>query len=144
MGEAPAQGLPYYLTAGANRKEHLMIESVKVVSVPVSDQERAKNFYVDTLGFELRAEGGWGDGMRWVEVAPEDSSTSLTLVTWFESMPPGSLQGLVLFTDDIHATHEKLAAKGARFDFPPREMPGGTQALFRNPDGNGLVLSQLR
>lgn len=112
----------------------------------MSDQERAKNFYVDTVGSELRAEGGWGDGMRWVEVAPEDSSTSLTLVTWLESMPPGSLQGLVLSTDDIHATHEKekLAAKGARFDFPLREMPGGTQAVFRDPDGNGLVLSQLR
>jgi catechol 2,3-dioxygenase-like lactoylglutathione lyase family enzyme len=121
-----------------------MIESVQIVSVPVSDQGRARTFYVDTLGFELRADQGWGDGMRWVEVAPEGSATSLTLVTWFESMPPGSLQGLVLTADDIHATHEELAGKGVPFDFPPTEMPGGTQAVFRDPDGNGLVLSQRR
>jgi predicted enzyme related to lactoylglutathione lyase len=75
-------------------------------------------------------------------VGPKDSDTSLSLVTWFDSMPPGSLQGLVVATDDIHATHEELAARGASFDFPPTEMPGGTQAVFRDPDGNGLVLWQ--
>ena len=121
-----------------------MIESVRIVSVPVSDQERARSFYVDALGFELRQDVGWGDGMRWVEVATENSPTSLTLVTWFDSMPPGSLQGLVVTTSDIHRTHEELAARGVPFDFPPREMPGWTQAVFRDPDGNGLVLSQGR
>ena len=58
-----------------------MVEGVQIVSVPVSDQERAKSFYVDALGFELRQDVGWGDGMRWVEVAPANSPTSLTLVT---------------------------------------------------------------
>ena len=119
-----------------------MIESVLIVSVPVSDQEKARDFYVDTLGLELRADEGWGAGMRWVEVAPKGTATSLTLVTWFESMPPGSLQGFVVATDDIHSTHEELAGRGVAFDFPPTEMPGGTQAVFRDPDGNGLVLSQ--
>jgi catechol 2,3-dioxygenase-like lactoylglutathione lyase family enzyme len=66
-----------------------VIGRVQVVSVPVSDQDRAKSFYTDTLGFELRAENVFGDGMRWIEVAPQDSTTSLTLVTWFEDMPPG-------------------------------------------------------
>ena len=78
-----------------------MIDDVLAVSVPVSDQERARSFYVDTLGFELRADRLWGEGMRWVEVAPEGSSASLSLVTWFEAMPPGSLQGLIVATDDI-------------------------------------------
>ena len=117
-----------------------MIEEVRVVSVPVSDQEQAREFYVDTLGFELRADNSWGEGMRWVEAAPEGSSTSLSLVTWFEAMPPGSLQGLVVATDDIRKTYEELVAGGVPFDFPPTEMPGGTQAVFRDPDGNGLVL----
>ena len=72
-----------------------MIECVRVVSVPVSDQDRAKSFYTDTLGFELRIENVFGDGMRWIEVAPEGSTTSLSLLTWFDTMPPGSLQGLV-------------------------------------------------
>ena len=117
-----------------------VIDQVQTVSVPVGDQERAKDFYLNTLGFELRQEAPFGDGMRWIEVAPEGSTASLTLVTWFESMPPGSLQGLVVATDDIQTTHEELATKGVPFDFPPTEMPGGTQAVFRDPDGNGLVL----
>lgn len=121
-----------------------MIKSVQIVSIPVSDQERAKSFYVDTLGFELRADNPWGAGMRWVEVAPADSLTSLALVTWFESMPPGSLQGLVVATDDIRTTHDELVARGVPFDFPPTEMSGGIQAVFRDPDGNGLVLHGRR
>jgi len=114
---------------------------VQIVSVPVSDQERAKDFYVNSLGFELRADNSWGEGMRWVEVAPKGSDASLTLVTWFDTMPPGSLQGLVVGTDHFHAAYEELAAKEVPFDFPPRELPGGLQAVFRDPDGNGLVLA---
>ncbi len=83
-----------------------MITNVQVVSVPVDDQERAKTFYVDVLGFELRAEDSWGEGMRWVEVAPRGFLTSLSLVTWFGSMPPGSLQGLVVATDDIQTAYD--------------------------------------
>jgi catechol 2,3-dioxygenase-like lactoylglutathione lyase family enzyme len=64
---------------------------VQIVLVPVSDQERAKDFYVNSLGFELRADDSWGQGMRWVEVAPKGSDASLPLVTWFDAMPPGSL-----------------------------------------------------
>jgi catechol 2,3-dioxygenase-like lactoylglutathione lyase family enzyme len=118
-----------------------MIEGVQVISVPVSDQDRARSFYIDTLGFELRKENPFGKGMRWIEVAPQGSTTSLTLVTWFETMPPGSLQGLVFEVDDVHATYEELRAKGVPFDFPPREMPGGLQAVFRDLDGNGFVIA---
>lgn len=77
-------------------------------------------------------------------MAPEGSTTSLSLVTWFEAMPPGSLQGLVVATDDISKTHEELVARGVTFDFSPRELPGGIQAVFRDPDGNGLVLWERR
>ena len=79
--------------------------------------------------------------MRWIEVAPEGSTTSLSLVTWFDAMPPGSLQGLVFMVDDVQATYEELTAKGDPFDFPLREMSGGVQAVFRDPDGNGFVIA---
>ncbi len=110
-----------------------MIDQVQTVSVPVSDQERARDFYVDSLGFELRSDNEWGEGMRWIEVAPKGSATSLTLVTWFESMPPGSLQGLVVATEDIQTTHEELAAKGVYFDSPPTEMSGGCRRCSATP-----------
>jgi len=118
-----------------------MIEDVQVVSVPVSDQDRSRSFYTESLGFELRTENAFGEGMHWIEVASEGSTTSLSLVTWFEAMPPGSLQGLVFTVDDVQATYEELRAKGVPFDFPPREMPGGLQAVFRDPDGNGFVIA---
>ena len=119
-----------------------MIDQVQIVSVPVSDQERAKDFYLNTLGFELRQEAPFGDGMRWIEVvAPEGSTASMTLVTWFEAMTPGSLQGVVFAVDDVQATYEELRAKGVPFDFAPREMPGGLQAVLRDPDGNGFVIA---
>ncbi len=69
------------LSAVASRKERELIDSVWIVSVPVSVQERARDSYLNSLGFELREDSAWGEGMRWVEVAPESSTTSLTLVT---------------------------------------------------------------
>jgi catechol 2,3-dioxygenase-like lactoylglutathione lyase family enzyme len=56
-------------------------------------------------------------------------------------LPPGSLQELVFAVDNVRATHERLLAKGIPFDFPPGEMPGGLQAVFRDPDGSGFVIT---
>lgn len=120
----------------------MRITMVKVVSVPVSDQDRAKDFYLDVLGFELVADERMGPDMRWVQVRPPGAQTSLTLVTWFASMPAGSMTGLVVETDDIRAEYESLEAGGVVFDGPVQEQPWGTFATFTDPDGNGLVLQQ--
>ena len=117
-----------------------MIESVKVESVPVGDQDRAREFYVDTLGFELLADSTWREGMRWSEVAPENSSTSLMLVTWSTCMLPGMYRVIVLSTDDIEAVYEELFCRGVAFELPPTETPRGKQAMFRDPDGNAFLL----
>jgi predicted enzyme related to lactoylglutathione lyase len=115
-------------------------KQVMSVSVPVSDQEQAKGFYVDTLGFELQVDNSWREGMRWIEVAPEGSATSLMLVSWSDSLLPSMYRVIVLATDDVQAIHEELVAKGVSFDLPPTEVSNGTQAMFRDPDGNALVL----
>jgi catechol 2,3-dioxygenase-like lactoylglutathione lyase family enzyme len=120
----------------------MAIQDVIVVSVPVSDQDRAKAFYVDTLGFELRREDDSVPGIRWVQVAPKQGTTALTLVTWFESMPPGSLQGLVLRSSNLQADYEQLVAEGVEFDGPPQQQPWATEAVLHDPDGNSLVLQQ--
>ena len=117
---------------------------LQVVSVPVSDQDRAKAFYVDTLGFELRRDNPMGPGQRWVEVAPPGAATSLTLVTWFPTMPPGSLKGLVLATDDVDRAVAELQERGVRFVDPLTDSPWGRWATFDDPDGNGWVLQQSR
>jgi catechol 2,3-dioxygenase-like lactoylglutathione lyase family enzyme len=120
----------------------MAIQEVRVVSVPVSDQERAKEFYVEKLGFELSREDDSIPGIRWVQVTPKGGATSLTLVTWFETMPPGSLQGLVLGSADLEKDCEELVARGVEFDRPLQEQPWGKEAVVRDPDGNRLVLQQ--
>lgn len=120
----------------------MAIENVKVISVPVSDPERAKEFYVEKLGFELTRDDDSVPGIRWVQVTPKGGAPSLTLVTWFDTMPAGSLQGLVLGSQDVKADCERLAAKGVRFDRPLEEQPWGTEAVICDPDGNKLVLQQ--
>jgi predicted enzyme related to lactoylglutathione lyase len=120
----------------------MAITAVQALSVPVSDPERARRFYVDTLGFELVRDDSSIPGMRWIEVRPRGGRTSLTLVTWFESMPAGSLRGLVLACHDLHAEHARLVDAGARFDQPPREQPWALEAVLLDPDGNELVLQQ--
>ncbi|MFP5022722.1 VOC family protein [Pseudonocardia phyllosphaerae] len=110
---------------------------ISVVSVPVSDQERALRFYVDTLGFDLVTDASWGDGMRWVQVAPPGSTATLALVTWFDEMPAGSLRGLVVDVPDLDAAYGALRERGLDID-PPTEQPGGRFFFVADPDGNRL------
>jgi catechol 2,3-dioxygenase-like lactoylglutathione lyase family enzyme len=110
------------------------------VSVPVSDQEQAKEFYVDTLGFELLVDNSGREDMRWIEVAPEGSVISLMLVSWLDPLLPSLYRVIVVATDDIRTIHEELVAKGISFELPPTELSYGAQAMFRDPDGNAIVL----
>jgi len=120
----------------------MAVEHIAVVSIPVSDQERAKRFYVDTLGLELVRDDTSVPGMRWIQVAPPGGGTQLTLVTWFESMPAGSLRGLVLRMSDLQADYEALVAKGVEFEGRPETQPWGLETVAHDPDGNAIVLQQ--
>lgn len=115
---------------------------IQVVSIPVSDQDRAKAFYLEKLGFEEVSDAPYRDGMRWVEVRPPGSPTSFTLVTWFPSMPAGSLQGVVIDTPDVQAAYAELMGRGLVFAHEPRQEFWGTFTSFSDPDGNGFVLAE--
>lgn len=118
------------------------MQRITVVSVQVSDQERAKRFYTAQVGFELLADATWGDEQRWVQVGPRDGQASLALVTWFDEMPAGSLRGLVLDCDDLAADYESMTDRGVRFTGPPQEQAGGVFAILVDPDENRLSLRQ--
>ncbi|WP_446215837.1 VOC family protein [Micromonospora sp. IBHARD004] len=123
----------------------MTVTHVQLVSVPVSDQDRARDFYVDTLGFDLVRDNPMGPGGRWVQVAPKGAATALTLVTWFPTMPPGSLKGLVLETDDLDGDVAALRARGVAFaDGGIQTAPWGRYVTFDDPDGNGIVLQATR
>jgi catechol 2,3-dioxygenase-like lactoylglutathione lyase family enzyme len=118
----------------------MTITHVQLLSLPVSDQERARDFYVDTLGLALVRDNHMGPAQRWIQVAPKGADTSITLVTWFPTMAPGSLKGLVLETDDIDGEVARLAKLGVPVEGGIQEAPWGRYAIVHDPDGNGIVL----
>jgi catechol 2,3-dioxygenase-like lactoylglutathione lyase family enzyme len=118
------------------------VQRISVVSIPVSDQDVAKAFYVDKLGYELMVDAPFGSGLRWLQVRPPGSEASLALVTWFDDMPAGSLHGLVIETDDLDVAYRTMVERGVPFAGPPNATDGGTFATFADPDGNHLSLRQ--
>ena len=120
---------------------------IHTTTIPVSDQEKALDFYVSKLGFEKRRDDPMGPGMRWIEVAPPGGETGLILAKGFgiDAERIGTFTGLVLVTPDIQATYEEWSGKGVHFSEGPTPQPwGGIQALFADDDGNGFVLVQTR
>jgi catechol 2,3-dioxygenase-like lactoylglutathione lyase family enzyme len=122
----------------------MAITHLEVVSVPVTDQDRAKSFYTEKLGFSAMMDSSFAGGdMRWVMLRPPAGTTAITLVTWFETMPAGSLRGAVLGCDDLEETLAGLEARGVAFNEDEvQEAPWGRWKTFDDPDGNGWVLQQ--
>ena len=118
----------------------MSIRRVQLFSVPVRDQQAAKHFYVDVLGLQLVADNPMSPNQRWVQVAPRAADTSITLVDWFPSMPPGSLKGIVLETDDLTADIARLRERGVDLATEVQAAPWGRFVTFDDPDGNGIVL----
>jgi catechol 2,3-dioxygenase-like lactoylglutathione lyase family enzyme len=115
------------------------ITGVRTVAVPVADQDRALAFYVEKLGFETRMDAPYGEGQRWIEVAPKDSATTIALAPSSEGYPAGIDTGVRLTTEDAVADHAELLARGVDADVAviPYPVP---MFSFRDPDGNRLVL----
>ena len=118
------------------------ITQVGTVIVPVSDQDRALEFYVDTLGFEKRMDVPFGDGDRWVEVAPEGAATTIAIVPPREGDSAGIETRVGLSSDDIDADHASLKAKGVDVDPEVSRMgdPVPPMFFFNDPDGNRFLI----
>src|SRR5207244_329315 len=97
-------------------KTRTNITQVGTVIVPVSDQDRALEFYVDKLGFEKRTDTPYGDGDRWVEVAPAGAATTIALVRPREGESAGVEGRVGLATEDLDAGHADLRAAGQDAD----------------------------
>src|SRR5512135_853498 len=120
-----------------------MFTRIRVISIPVINQEVAKEFYTDVLGAKVEADLPFDQEgkMRWISLVLPGVETRISLVTWFPQMPPGSVQGIVLATDDISAAHSELKMRGLRIS-DIKNQPYGREAVFSDPDGNGWVLQQ--
>jgi catechol 2,3-dioxygenase-like lactoylglutathione lyase family enzyme len=135
------------------------IRQVGTVFVPVADQDRALKFYVDKLGFEKRADFAYGEGSRWIEVAPPGAANTIALVPPSEGKAAGGNQTYCAFaTEDIEADHATLSARGVDVDagiarkgkrragLVSTEVTVGDpvppQFFFRDIDGNRFLIVQ--
>lgn len=124
-----------------------MITGVSKIVVPVDDQERAKEFWTDRMGFELRRDESYGDE-RWLEVSPPGQGPILALSkrTAHEarSEVPDQLPHSPVFFNcgDIEKTYAELIERGVEFPAPPERQHFGWWALFEDPDGTRYALGQ--
>jgi catechol 2,3-dioxygenase-like lactoylglutathione lyase family enzyme len=119
-----------------------LITHVGRVMVPVADQDAGIAFYTGTLGFELVADIPFGEGERWVEVAPPGGGTALALVPVRGDYQTGRMTGIALATTDARAVYDDLKATGV--DVDDETMGGdGTVPLmffFRDHEANSLMV----
>ena len=130
-----------------------MITNVSLVTLYVSDQDDAKGFYTDVLGFEEKADVRMGDGIRWVTVGhPSQPELQVTLMVpgppldddmagaVRRALAKGTMGGIGLRTDDCRKDFESLSAQGVEFVQAPSDRPYGVEAVLRDNSGNWLVL----
>ena len=120
------------------------ITQVGTVIVPVSDQDRAIEFYVEKLGFEKRADTAYGDGMRWVEVGLPGAETVVALVPPREGDKTGIDLHFGYATDDAEAAHAELRARGVDVDDEIMQMGDPVPPMFfaRDQDRNNFLVVQ--
>ena len=134
-----------------------MITRLSHTSIYVLDQESARQFYVDKLGFKVETDAEFGEGMRWLTVTPPDQpELCITLMAVKEGMSftretarqmqelvkSGAFGFGVFECKDIYATYEELKAKGVVFTQPPKEQFYGIEAIFKDDSGNWFSLGQ--
>jgi catechol 2,3-dioxygenase-like lactoylglutathione lyase family enzyme len=119
-----------------------MFEKLALISIPVSDQKAAKAFYMERMGCTLVEEMPFGTpDTMWIRLRLPGLETAIVLATWFKTMRPGSLQGIVLTAKSIEKTHAELAKRGVEIS-PIERQSYGKEATFADPDGNGWILQQ--
>ena len=117
------------------------IKVLGTVGIPVSDQDRALEFYVGTLGFEKTRDAEFAPGMRWIEVAPPGGGTTIALTPPGGDTKPPVDTGIRLSTSDAEGDHAALEAAGAAVDEILRFGEGVPPMFtFRDPDGNTLYV----
>jgi catechol 2,3-dioxygenase-like lactoylglutathione lyase family enzyme len=121
----------------------LHLTEIGRVAIPAADQERALEFYVGTLGFELRSDDTFADGqMRWIEVAPAGASTAIAIAPPMEGGPTAVDTGIVISSTDLEADHAALRAAGVDVDEEIARWGDPVPPMFRlrDPAGNSLTI----
>ena len=114
---------------------------LELVAVPVSDVDRAKEFYVQA-GFNADHDHRVSDDMRFVQLTPPGSGCSIAIGQGIMTTEPGSVQGLQLVVQDIEAARDDLSGRGVEVS-DIQDFPWGRFVFFTDPDGNGWAVQQI-
>jgi predicted enzyme related to lactoylglutathione lyase len=123
-------------------KEHGMDWKLELVAVPVSDVDRAKDFYTQKAGFNVDHDHTVRDEIRFVQLTPPGSACSIAFGRGITEVAPGSAQGLQMVVDDIEAARAELIERGVEAG-EIQNFPWGRFVFFSDPDGNGWAVQQL-
>jgi catechol 2,3-dioxygenase-like lactoylglutathione lyase family enzyme len=115
---------------------------LELVAIPVSDVDRAKDFYVDKAGFVADHDHKVSDEIRFVQLTPPGSACSIALGQGIVDTPPGSVQGMQLVVSDIEAAHAELRERGVEVS-EVQKFDWGWFVFFSDPDGNGWAVQQI-
>jgi catechol 2,3-dioxygenase-like lactoylglutathione lyase family enzyme len=115
---------------------------LELVQVPVSDVDRAKDFYTQRAGFVLDHDHEVGGGIRFVQLTPPGSGASIAIGSGLTTMPPGSVEGLQLVVDDVEAARDELTGRGLDVG-DVQDFPWGRFLFFADPDGNRWAVQQI-
>ena len=113
---------------------------LELIAIPVSDIDRARDFYVQ-VGFVLDHDHTVSDDLRFVQLTPPGSSCSIALGKGLTQMAPGSLDNLQVVVTDIEAAHATLTERGIPVT-DIDDQPWGSFVYFADPDGNGWAVQQ--
>ncbi len=124
-----------------------MIDAVATICIFVNDQDKAKAFYTEKLGFELRQDAPMGES-RWIAVAPKGARTEVILYKPDENWEHyrqvvGKSQAITFNVTDMAALQADLEAKGVRITQKPDPQPWGTYMMILDEEGNGLLMVEL-
>ena len=118
-----------------------MIKGIKFVGVPVTDQDRALEFYTKKLGFSIATDQPFNDTQRWIELKIPAADTGIVLFTpEGHEKRIGDFQSISFYTKDVQKTYDELSSRGVEFLGPPQAADWGTFVMFKDPDGNQFIL----
>ena len=119
-----------------------MIKQIKFVSIPVTDQNRALDFYTEKLGFTIITDQPFDEKQRWIELRVPKAETRIVLFTAEgDEKRIGTMMNLSFACEDIAQTCEQLKMRGVEFEGPPQKQEWGSYAMFKDSEGNRFVLS---
>lgn len=120
-----------------------MITRIATVAVYVEDQQKAKTFWTEKVGFEIVADHPMGPNAHWLEVAPKGAESRLVIYPKAMMKGSESMKASIVFQcDNVKETYEKMKANGVSFLGEPQEMQWGTFVQFQDEDGNVFLLKQ--